>query len=218
MDQLSSKLNTPMASGSGGGGSTTPTYEPNGPPPISPALPPLELGTGDVNGLDLGDKGKKTGEGKWILLFSRLSLCSPRGLSRTLSRIRQEIKIKLKLEKHDNKVILNLTNLRYIILNTITPCSSFRQKDKACIYALRKKNYIGQSRRYTVGRAASLFILDFGGIMTKARIVQSYPIQQAICAYIPPELCPERDIEWVCRRHLFPYISAVQILSCFQTC
>jgi hypothetical protein len=70
---LTSRLtNTPLPVASG---STTPTYEPGGPPPISPALPPLEQ-VGEVPavkmGMGLGEQ-RKSGEGE--LLFSILSSC-----------------------------------------------------------------------------------------------------------------------------------------------
>jgi hypothetical protein len=125
---LNSRLaNTPLpvASGSGsGGGSTTPTYEPGGPPPISPALPPLEMGLGNVPAVDLG-KERKSGEGKWLFLIpGSVSSISSRTHQGTFWN--QEHKTEHQ-GTYIDKVILKSTNLRYIpLLNTITPCS--RQK------------------------------------------------------------------------------------------
>jgi hypothetical protein len=72
VEQLSARLtNTPLPVASGSR-STTPTYEPGGPPPISPALPPLDLGNGNVPSVDMGEKEKRsTGEGKFLSPSSR---------------------------------------------------------------------------------------------------------------------------------------------------
>jgi hypothetical protein len=72
VEQLSARLtNTPLPVASGSR-STTPTYEPGGPPPISPALPPLDM-KGDVPGIETKENGKRsTGEGKFP---SPTSLC-----------------------------------------------------------------------------------------------------------------------------------------------
>jgi hypothetical protein len=123
---LSTRLtNTPLPVASGSR-STTPTYEPGGPPPISPALPPLDLGHGNVSSVDMGEKEKRsTGEGKFP---SPTSLCV---FQRRISRIQDQ-------EQEVDKVILNTTNLRYIILslNTIH-CSQFPTKTKTKHASLR---------------------------------------------------------------------------------
>lgn len=73
VEQLSARLtNTPLPVASGSK-STTPTYEPGGPPTISPALPPLELSNGNIPSVDMGEKEKRsTGEGKFSF---PISLC-----------------------------------------------------------------------------------------------------------------------------------------------
>jgi hypothetical protein len=111
-----------------GSRSTTPTYEPGGPPPISPALPPLDLGNGNVPSVDMGEKEKRsTGEGKFPFPISRLCVFQ----RKRKSRIEDQ-------EQEVDKVILNPTNLRYIILslNTIH-CSQFPTKTKTKHASLR---------------------------------------------------------------------------------
>lgn len=137
-----------MASGSR---STTPPYEPGGPPPISPALPPLEL-KGDVPSINTGER--KIGEGKY--LFLTLTSCLFEFQGKDISN--QEI-------NNVDKVILKSTNLRYILLNTIIHCSQFRQKkikDKKHA-SLRCTNHLHlhlhrRVERYTGTPAASLFL------------------------------------------------------------
>jgi hypothetical protein len=151
VDQLSTRLtNTPLPVASGSR-STTPTYEPGGPPPISPALPPLDLGNGNVPSVDMGEKEKRsTGEGKFP---SPTSLCvfQRKRKSRTQDQ-----------EQNIDKVILNTTNLRYIILslNTIH-CSQFPTKTKQSMHHCAARYiyiyiYIGQ-----VG-ARCIFVPGFG--------------------------------------------------------
>lgn len=129
VEQLSTRLtNTPLPVASGSR-STTPTYEPGGPPPISPALPPLELGNGNIPSVDMGEKEKKsTGEGKFpsptsFCVFQFSVFQERRRNSRSRKSRNQE--------RNVDKVILNTTNLRYIILslNTIH-CSQFPTKNK----------------------------------------------------------------------------------------
>jgi len=83
--------------------------------------------------MDMGGKEKRsTGEGEFPFLTSRFVF------QRRISRIQEQ-------EENVDKVILNPTNLRYIIssLNTIH-CSPFpTSKEKACIIALHDI-YIGQ--------------------------------------------------------------------------
>lgn len=118
-----------MASGSR---STTPPYEPGGPPPISPALPPLEL-KGDVPSINTGER--KIGEGKYLFLTLTSRLFGFQGKDISNQEINNVDK---------DKVILKSTNLRYILLNTIIHCSQFRQKkdqrQKACIIALHESS------------------------------------------------------------------------------
>ena len=128
VEQLSTRLtNTPLPVASGSR-STTPTYEPGGPPPISPALPPLDMKE-DVPGMETKENEKRsTGEGKFPSPTSRVCV-----LQRRKPRNQDQDQ-----QQNVDKVILNTTNLRYIILslNTIH-CSQFpTPKEKACIIAL----------------------------------------------------------------------------------
>jgi hypothetical protein len=97
---LTSKLtNTPLPLASG---STTPTYEPGGPPPISPALPPLEQ-VGEVPAMNMGmgiGEQRKSGEGElpfFLLSCSRLLFrshgCVQGSLDTQFAR-QEDIKIK----------------------------------------------------------------------------------------------------------------------------
>jgi hypothetical protein len=152
VDQLSMRLtNTPLPVASGSR-STTPTYEPGGPPPISPALPPLDM-KGDVPGIKMKENEKRsTGEGKFP---SPTSLCVFQ--RRRISRNQEE-------EQNVDKVILNTTNLRYIILspNTIH-CSQFptkRQKQKHASLRCTIHLHLHRTSRGTLHLRS--WILDFG--------------------------------------------------------
>jgi hypothetical protein len=147
VDRLTARLasNTPIASGSR---STTPTYEPGGPPPISPALPPLDVKE-DVPSASLaGMEKRNSGEGKWLFLICgsgfvscRVSLHRPKVGSYQSSI--QDLKFNRKIKKNSQsgKVILLdllLTQVYYHYLTSISiqPTLVVRV-DKACILALR---------------------------------------------------------------------------------
>jgi len=132
-----------------GSRSTTPTYEPGGPPPISPALPPLEL-KGDVASVDMGGREKKSsGEGKFPFPTSRC----------VFQREEYQEHQEFKNSRNDlsTKVILNTTNLRYILLslNTIH-CSQFPTKKTNKHASLRCTIHLHLHRK--LGHAASSFL------------------------------------------------------------
>jgi len=142
-------------------GSTTPTYEPGGPPPISPALPPLEQ-AGDVPVVNMGmgiSEQRKPGEGELLfLLVSSLVLRSHvpygrKGIS-SLEQI-QDIKIKKTL-----KVTLKLLTSD-IYTHQYHPCSLPTKSMHHCA-ALRYIGKVGEHIRIvrdtSRGTAASLFL------------------------------------------------------------